>query len=591
VTVGAPGRTLPPPLLLPVALGLFLVVACTNVSQAFPKVGPASPYLQSLAALTLVAAWGMATGRVRPVWSPVLTAAVVFLGTRAVSVAVAADPATARGTVLEEAKDLLVLVVVTVVLAALPRWRVVLATVVLALAALAGLSLIQELLGNATTFHGLSNVPLPSELPGLTARHSGPEADVNFWARTLVLFVPFALSLGVRRRLAGRVGWFAVAAVLAGGVYLTQSRGGLLALTAAVVVWSVLWVRSLAKVGLAVAGLAVVAIVLVPGVATRLASLGTLGSTDPTADQSLVDRVAVQRIGWAIARDAPLFGVGAGNFELAEPDYRRRLAPELSQVIAPHNVYLEMLAEGGALGLAGWLLLYGTAVFVAARAVALLRVVDGRAPPSVATLTGLATVSALIGWAVASLVLHLADFPILLVVMACAGVLDVRARALAALALRTGAKVAQPHRPSPRRRRLVGVAATASVVLVLGAVAFLPHPRSTLWVSSRMVQVQPRDLASDAYVYDVISRTSVVATYAALFRDPGLLAAARAEAGVAARHRTTVTVTQARGSAALRLTVTSLDEVSAARVVPALVDIVSRRVSAVSPLYVIRPVS
>lgn len=566
------------------ALALFILVGATSVGEAIGYVGPVSLYLFALAGALAALLLALRTGEARPVRSPVFLAAAVFLATRGLSVVAAADPAVATSTVVDQAKDLVVLIVVATLLVSIANWRLPVAAAVAGLAVLAGLSLGQEFLfGNGTTFAGLSNVPLPSELPGLGARHSGPEADVNFWARTLVLFVPFALSLAAGRRGLRRASWLLAAGALGAGVYLTQSRGGLLALVAAVLIWSVLYVRNRVKVVLVAAALIGVAAIAVPGAGARLSTLASVAGSGPTADQSLIDRRAVQRVGWAMFRASPLLGVGAGNFTLAEPSYRR-LAPELSQITAPHNVYLEMLAEGGVLGLAGWLLLYGVALVCAVRSLLLLRLLDARGPPSGATLLALAVVAALASWATASAVLHLADFPALLIVMGVGAALDVRARALAAEASRT--------RPDPasrlRLRALLPVGVGVAVVAVLaGAVLLVPRP--VRWQQVADVVLVPSQPGSGAYVYDVLSRSSIVTTYAALFRDRGLLRQAVARAGVPGADDPRVDVRQTGGSA-FTVTVSGRDRSAVRRLTPALISAVQQAVPGLSSLYAVRTV-
>ncbi|MEP6462898.1 MAG: O-antigen ligase family protein [Frankiaceae bacterium] len=586
VVVGLAAVMLPRPIL---TFALFAAVAVTGVSDAIGYVGPLSLYLLALAAAVAALLYGMRFGRVRLLGSPVLAAAAVFLATRVASLAVAPDPAVARSTVVAEAKELLVLVLAAAFFSSLRSGRPVIAAATLALASLAGLSLIQEFLfANSTTFGGLSNVPLPSELPGLTARHSGPGADVNFWARTLALFTPFALSFAMGARGYRRLAWLTAAGTLVGGIYLTQSRGALLALGFAVVLWAMLYVRSVGRVLLVSAGLVAVVALIVPEVGTRLASLATISGDAGVADQSLVDRAAVQRVGWAMVRDHPFFGVGAGNFTIAEPPYRR-VVPELSTITAPHNVYLEMLAEGGVIGLAGWLLLYSAALFAAVRALRLLRRLD-RGPPSGATLLALGTVSGLVAWALASAVLHLADFTALLLVMGLATSLDVRARALAGTRAREIPAIGLSTGPRARLRiRLpvaVGIVVAVSAVAALAAVRAVPQRTSA--AIHIPVLVTPAHPNADSYVYDVMSRTAVVASYAALLRNRAVLAAAGRAVGISDLRGTRAEVIETGPSAALALTVRAPSRETAARLAPSLIRTLGTYLTAQAALYVVR---
>lgn len=571
-----------------IALALVGAVVVSSVSDVVGGAAPVSPYLASVALAAGALVLGIRRGLVRPVWSPVIAAALGFLVTRALSLLVARDTGAGQAVLVDEAKGVVLLVVVTTLAVAVRRVRLVVAVLVGVVSVLAGLTIVQEfLLSNRTTFGGLSNIPLPSELPGLGARHSGPEADVNFWARTLVLICPLALSLAWGGRGVRRWVWAGAAAVCSVAAYLTQSRGGLLALAVALTVWLVLVTRSAVRTLVAV-GVVGAAILLMPGVGSRLATVGSVGSTAPAADQSLVDRAAVQRIGWAMALEHPFVGVGVGNFTTAEPDYRRRIAPELSQVIAPHNIYLEMLAEGGLVGLGGWLLFYGAALFAGGRALVRLRALDGRGPPSGATRVGAGVLAGLVGWGVASVFLHLADFPVLVVAMGLAAGLDVRAGQLGGDRLRLAERPAARHR-MPARSRIAVAGGLAAAVAIAG-VAAAALSRGRVYTATSAVVVEPLPAGADAYVYDVLSRPAVITTYAALFRDRGLLLAAAREAGVSDLHGAAVEVRQVSSSAAFAVSVTSSDARTAALLSPALVDRVRTLVESTGGLYVVRPV-
>src|SRR5262249_17919172 len=155
------------------------------------------------------------------------------------------------------------------------------------LAGLALLTGVQEfVLHNATTFGGLSKLATaPTDTA--TARHTGPLADANFWARLLVVVAPLALSLFVvARAWTQRAVWLVAFALLCGGVFLTQSRGGIVALGAGTVVWLLVAGRRQARL-LVLAPLVVWLLLINPITGARLSSLSDLtsssqGSGDPS---------------------------------------------------------------------------------------------------------------------------------------------------------------------------------------------------------------------------------------------------------------------------------------------------------------------
>ena len=408
------------------ALAVLVAVEVSNAAAVLGEHGVPGVYIAAFALAVYALVAGVIRGSVRLAWSPLYLAAAVFLAARALSLLVAEDQALALSAVADDAKSLLFLLVV-VPLASSPKGvRTLATTAVLVAAALAGLSLVQEFaLGNAISLGGFSKVPKELDLGGVTARHSGPEDDANFWARNLVLFVPVAASCLAALDLRRRWVWLAATLVLLAGIYLTQSRGGFISVALAIVAWLALAGRRYRRF-LVLAPIVVLVGLLIPGLGSRLGTLYDLGEAPgEEGDPSLVGRLAVQKLGLAMFLDHPATGVGAGNFEVVEPEYQRRSGQFFTRVLGPHNIYLEMAAEGGIGGLASWLLFYATAMFVA------LRAVLARPPPahgsdrSLERLLAVGVLAGLGGWAVASVFLHLAEFRVLLVVMALGAALDI----------------------------------------------------------------------------------------------------------------------------------------------------------------------
>jgi len=71
---------------------------------------------------------------------------------------------------------------------------------------------------------------------------------------------------------------------------------------------------------------------------------------------AVVERMAHWQAGWRMFNDAPLAGVGVGNFNTAYPDYFVRSNFQTSQGHA-HNYYIQVLAETGIVGLVLYLTL------------------------------------------------------------------------------------------------------------------------------------------------------------------------------------------------------------------------------------------
>jgi O-antigen ligase len=160
--------------------------------------------------------------------------------------------------------------------------------------------------------------------------------------------------------------------LLAIAVYLSQSRGGELAIAAAllfIIIAGFPRLRLLAKIG-AIIALAIVGAYcagLVPQhyLMPILKQLGLAGIslTAPNdADYSTAERLAHWIAGINMFLDHPIFGVGIGNYPVVYPKYF------ITIFVLPlghaHNYYINIAAEAGIVGLTGFML-FLVAIFVA----------------------------------------------------------------------------------------------------------------------------------------------------------------------------------------------------------------------------------
>lgn len=409
---------------------VLIVVEVSNVSEVVGTHQGVSVHAAAMVVAMAAVAVGLRRGTVRPVSSPVLLFAAVFLVARALTVTIAADSTSAVTAVLATGHDVVFLYVVTLLLCSSRRYGESTAAAVAAVSLFAGLSVLQEYVpGNGNTFAGFSNVASEFELGAASVRHSGPMPDPNFWGQTLVLFAPLAMAVtAMSRSTRARLAWTTATIAVCVGVYLTQSRGGFVALAVATVVWFAAAGRRYARL-LVLAPVIAGMLLLLPGVGSRLGTLTQLNvAAAEGGDGSLVGRIGAWRIGFAIFRDHPVLGVGAGNYADVEPDYEGDSGQTRAVTLAAHNLYLEIAAEGGLLGLSTWLLFFGSMVFVTLRALLLARNLGGDAVPTPARLLAAGFLAGLIGWAVAAMFLHLAYSRVLLVVAALGAGLDVEAR-------------------------------------------------------------------------------------------------------------------------------------------------------------------
>lgn len=244
--------------------------------------------------------------------------------------------------------------------------------------ALVAAGLAQVALG-AYQFWGRVGPPAFALADGFVRAH-GTLRQPNPYAGYLGYLAPAAASLAIaglarwierreRRALVGGLVGSAAAAALIVGIGLSWSRGGWLALVAALAVVGGLRNRRTALLALAVVivlalivGLAGVA--WLPGpIAGRLQDLSDyFGGPDPArteindANFAVLERLAHWRAGLDMFADRPWLGVGIGNYSVAYADYA---PPHWYEPLGhAHNIFINFLAETGVIGGVAFLLFW-----------------------------------------------------------------------------------------------------------------------------------------------------------------------------------------------------------------------------------------
>ncbi|HVB80563.1 MAG TPA: O-antigen ligase family protein [Candidatus Binataceae bacterium] len=183
------------------------------------------------------------------------------------------------------------------------------------------------------------------------ARAWGVGLDPNYEALSMVMMIPLAVWMA--RADSGRF-WRMVGAVaavsLVGAAFLTQSRGGLVALAVVVVAaGSRMKGKPAARVALLLT-FGVFIGVAPSGLWRRFENIrfsGPAANGDETAARARLELIAA---GLAMVESHPLFGVGLDRFKAIAPRYDPRLRDLGTQYIA-HNTYLQVAAETGLPGL------------------------------------------------------------------------------------------------------------------------------------------------------------------------------------------------------------------------------------------------
>jgi O-antigen ligase len=203
------------------------------------------------------------------------------------------------------------------------------------------------------------------------ARLASGIANPNELATILVAALTLALGLAAALRDAPlvRLAAFGACGICTAGVFLTGSRGGLVALGVALVAFLLIGARFRGRILL-------VAIVIV---ASGIGYYSYVAS--PEARERITDvesgsgRTDLWEVGWRMVEAQPVRGTGGGNFQstssefLLQPGAIER--PEFFISSAPkvaHNSYLEIWAELGIVGLVLFLAILGFGVYAAAKA-------------------------------------------------------------------------------------------------------------------------------------------------------------------------------------------------------------------------------
>jgi putative inorganic carbon (HCO3(-)) transporter len=192
---------------------------------------------------------------------------------------------------------------------------------------------------------------------GFRTRWVGTYGDPNYLAMDVGMAIPLAMTFAIRRSWSKtfRIVCALVAVLAVITIVLSHSRGGFLGLCTAMGVWAFREKRRLQAVFV---GMAFVVGLLVFAPATYWQRNETIREFrgEPSAEGRIHAWVAASRMNKA----NPLLGVGAGAFTYAWPLYATPEAPKLPKVA--HNVFMDIIAELGFVGLILFLIFVGGAV-------------------------------------------------------------------------------------------------------------------------------------------------------------------------------------------------------------------------------------
>jgi O-antigen ligase len=182
----------------------------------------------------------------------------------------------------------------------------------------------------------------------------GPYVNHNHYAGLMEMLVPIPLVLALTHLASTRTRALAAAAaaVMVGTIFLSGSRGGMIAIIAELIILSVLLVkqkRSLrTAIGVGVFLAIVLGILIWVGGAELSKRIATVGPQH--SDLSSDVRAYINRDGLKMFLKRPVLGWGLGAFPVVYPQFRTFYTNFF--VNEAHNDYLQLLVEMGLLGFA-----------------------------------------------------------------------------------------------------------------------------------------------------------------------------------------------------------------------------------------------
>lgn len=193
------------------------------------------------------------------------------------------------------------------------------------------------------------------------------------------LALTIAVFVGERKKLVRNTAFLGVAA-LPLVIFLTQSRGAILALAGGAFAYFVLQGKGRVKTVVTIGAVAGIVFVFAPsGVWDRISSLKSAtesGNLSQANDShSAEQRFEIWKVAWKVHQAFPVTGVGWGGYPNAHSDFSRRA--EFSYLARgardAHNTYFTLLAETGWIGFGSWMAMIGVIVSAAIRAMQRIR--------------------------------------------------------------------------------------------------------------------------------------------------------------------------------------------------------------------------
>ncbi|MHB8383993.1 MAG: O-antigen ligase family protein [Candidatus Binataceae bacterium] len=180
------------------------------------------------------------------------------------------------------------------------------------------------------------------------SRVNGLEQDANYESLTLVTGIPLAIWM-VRYETGPwwkRIG-VGCLGLMAGGVLLTESRAGLIAIVVMGLAAVIVSRRKLLTLGLLIIVIAGGVVLAPAGLGTRFRSIKVEGTASNGDEGSARIHVELLKAGLAMIKSYPLTGVGLERFKTTAPNFNPELLQVAGRQYIAHNTYIQLAAESG----------------------------------------------------------------------------------------------------------------------------------------------------------------------------------------------------------------------------------------------------
>jgi putative inorganic carbon (hco3(-)) transporter len=354
---------------------LFLVfISYTRFSeilmefQGFPSI--AKPFLVVMVVLILVR-WAVVGDRPKGVTIPALIFGTLWI-VGLISILYSPVPDRVWVRLLDDAKNIVIALVVVILLQRGPAFRRVLWILIGIGFFLGTLSVYQYFTKTFDNDYGGFAINQQEQIIGTIDdyRSTGPIGDPNIFAQIMVVLVPISFERFLHEKNKGlRLAALWAFAVSVLTILLTYSRGGFVALAVSMLVLFLYYPPRRFQIPILILSVVVFIAVLPPNYINRLSTLTMFFQprlTNGINEVSLQGRLSENLTAWEMVKSHPLFGVGLSSYRYLFPFYSKSLGIALVATERDaHNLYLEVLAETGVIGF----LVFSVLLFVSFRTV------------------------------------------------------------------------------------------------------------------------------------------------------------------------------------------------------------------------------